>query len=100
MDDPAFAHIVDTEVKLALADWACRESTDYAPEQLKVRFAVESQSISQTLKGQLDLELPGGRTPAGVSTRIAQRLLALVATIWYNDQIRLNVRRSLTAHDH
>jgi hypothetical protein len=38
----------------------------------------------QTLKGQLDLEQHGGRTPAGVFTRVAQRLLALAAGIWHN----------------
>jgi hypothetical protein len=33
------------------------------------------------LKGQLDLELPGGRTIDGVTARIAQRLLALTKPI-------------------
>ena len=58
------------------------------------------ESINQTLKGQLDLELPGGRTPTGVCTRIAQRILALVAAIWHNDRVGLSIRRSLTAYDH
>lgn len=58
------------------------------------------ESINQTLKGQLDLELPGGRTPTGVCTRIAQRVLALTTAIWHNDQAGLNVRRSLIAYDH
>lgn len=40
------------------------------------------ESVNQTLKGQLDLERHGGRTPAGVFTRIAQRLLALTTAIW------------------
>jgi len=35
------------------------------------------ESVNDTLKGQLDLERHGGRTPAGLFTRIAQRLLAL-----------------------
>lgn len=35
------------------------------------------ESINDTLKGQLDLEAHGGRTIAGVSTRIAQRILAM-----------------------
>ena len=39
------------------------------------------ESINQTLKGQLDLERHQGRTPAGVCTRIAQRILALTAAI-------------------
>jgi Transposase DDE domain len=58
------------------------------------------ESVNDTLKGQLDLELPGGRTMSGVCVRIAQRILALVAAIWHNDQAGLRVRRSLTAYDH
>ena len=58
------------------------------------------ESINDTHKGQLDLELSGGRTTAGVCVRIAQRILALVAAIWHNDQAGLSVRRSLIAYDH
>jgi hypothetical protein len=58
------------------------------------------ESINDTLKGQLDLEAHGGRTIAGVCTRIAQRILALTAAIWHNDNLGLTVRRSLTAYDH
>ena len=63
------------------------------------------ESINQTLKGPLDLELPGGRTIPGVCARIAQRILAqhilaLTAAIWHNDQNGHTVRRSLLAHDH
>lgn len=58
------------------------------------------ESINQTLKGHLDLELPGARTKAGICTRIAQRVLALTAAIWHNDQIGAPVLRSLTAYDH
>ena len=58
------------------------------------------ESVNDTLKGQLDLELPGGRTPAGVCVRIAQRILALVAAIWHNDQAGAAVLRNLTAYDH
>ncbi|MEU5400178.1 IS982 family transposase [Streptomyces sp. NPDC005963] len=39
------------------------------------------ESVNQTLKGQLDLERHDGRTPAGVTVRILQRLLALTAAI-------------------
>ena len=42
------------------------------------------ESVNQTLKGQLDLEDHGARTPAGVFTRIAQRLLAMATGIWHN----------------
>jgi hypothetical protein len=58
------------------------------------------ESINDTLKGQLDLERHGGRTIAGVCTRIAQRVLALTAAIWHNDTLGLTIRRSLTAYDH
>ena len=34
------------------------------------------ESVIDTLKGQLGLEQHGGRTPAGVHTRVVQRLLA------------------------
>jgi hypothetical protein len=58
------------------------------------------ESVNDTLKGQLDLERHGGRTIAGVCTRIAQRLLALTAAIWHNDRLGLTIRRSLIAYDH
>jgi hypothetical protein len=58
------------------------------------------ESVNQTLKGQLDLEDHGGRTPAGVFTRIAQRLLTLAAGVWHNWTIGLTSKRSLTAYDH
>ena len=58
------------------------------------------ESINQTLKGQLDLERHGGRTPAGVIVRVLQRILALTAAIWHNDHTAAPVHRSLTAYDH
>lgn len=58
------------------------------------------ESVNQTLKGQLDLERHGGRTPAGVFTRIAQRLLALTTGIWHNWTTGATSKRSLTALDH
>ena len=58
------------------------------------------ESINDTFKGQLDLEAHGGRTVAGVCARIAQRVLALTAAIWHNDDLGLSIRRSLTAYDH
>ena len=58
------------------------------------------ESVNDTLKGQLDLELSGGRTTSGVCVRIAQRILALVAATWHNDQAGLSVRRSLIAYHH
>ncbi|WP_194908991.1 IS982 family transposase [Catenulispora rubra] len=58
------------------------------------------ESINQTLKGQLDLERHGGRTPAGVMVRVLQRILALTAAIWHNDHTDAPIHRSLTAFDH
>ena len=58
------------------------------------------ESIFDTLKGQLDLELHGGHTPGGVLIRVLQRLLALTAAIWHNDHTGQPVRRSLLAYDH
>lgn len=58
------------------------------------------ESVNDTLKGQLDLELHGGRTPQGVTARIAQRLLALTAAIWHNRNTSQPLTRSLIAYDH
>lgn len=58
------------------------------------------ESVNQSLKGQLDLERHGGRTPHGVFTRVAQRLLALAAGIWHNWSIGNPHKRSLIAYDH
>jgi hypothetical protein len=58
------------------------------------------ESINNTLKAQLDLERHGGRTIAGVASRVLQRILALTAAIWHNDQQGRPTLRSLTAYDH
>jgi hypothetical protein len=58
------------------------------------------ESVHDTLKGQLDLELHGGRSLTGVTTRVAQRLLALTAAIWHNRATGQPVTRSLIAYDH
>ncbi len=58
------------------------------------------ESINQTLKGQLDLERHGGRTPAGVTVRVLQRILALTTAIWHNGKTGAPIHRSLTAYDH
>jgi Transposase DDE domain len=58
------------------------------------------ESVYDSLKGQLGLERHGGRTPHGVFTRIAQRLLALAAAIWHNWATCAPDKRSLTAYDH
>ena len=58
------------------------------------------ESIINTAKSQLSLEHHGGRTPAGVMTRVAQRVLALAAAIWHNWATDAPVKRSLIAYDH
>jgi hypothetical protein len=58
------------------------------------------ESVNDPLKGQAGLERHGGRTPAGVCTRITQRLLAMAACIWHNWATAQPTKRSLTAYDH
>ena len=58
------------------------------------------ESVNDTFKGQLDLERHGGHTPGGVAVRILQRILALTAAIWHNDNTGQPVMRSLIAYDH
>lgn len=57
------------------------------------------ESTFDTLKDQLSLERHGGRTLAGLISRIARRLLALTAAILHNWQLG-NPGRRLTAYDH
>ena len=58
------------------------------------------EPVNWTLKGQLDLERHGGRTPAGIIARVLARIVALTAAIWHNDKTAQPVKRSLTAFDH
>ncbi len=58
------------------------------------------ESVIEALKGQRGLEQHGGRTPAGVHTRVAQRLVALAAVVWFNWQLGAEHKRSLVAYDH
>jgi hypothetical protein len=58
------------------------------------------ESVNWSLKGQLDLERHGGRTPEGIIARVLARILALTAAIWHNDRTGQPVKRSLTAFDH
>lgn len=57
------------------------------------------ESIIDTLKGQLSLERHGAHTMPGLLTRIAQRLLALAASLWHNWNTG-HPGRHLTAYDH
>ncbi|MEV0041164.1 IS982 family transposase, partial [Streptomyces sp. NPDC050804] len=58
------------------------------------------ESVNDTLKGQLDLERHGARTPAGVLARVGQRILALTTAIWHNRTTGQPITRSLIAYDH
>jgi hypothetical protein len=77
-----------------------RNRTPHPGEHLlkPVRQLVES--IYDTLKGQLDLELHGGRSIDGVGARIGQRILAMTAAIWHNRITGQPLTRSLIAYDH
>jgi hypothetical protein len=57
------------------------------------------EGIIDTLKDQLGLERHGAHTPQGLWVRIAQRLLALAAGIWFNWQLGVAHKRSLVAYD-
>jgi Transposase DDE domain len=59
------------------------------------------ESVNQTFKAQLDLERHGARKPAGVCTRVLQRILTLTAIIWFNETTNQpGPARSLTRYDH
>jgi hypothetical protein len=58
------------------------------------------EAIIDTLKDQLSLEGHGAHTIQGVWIRVAQRLLALAAGVWFNWQLEAPVKRSLVAYDH
>jgi Transposase DDE domain len=58
------------------------------------------ESVIDTLKDQLGLERHGGRTLGGVFVRVAQRLLALAAGVWFNWLLGQPDKRSLVAYDH
>jgi hypothetical protein len=58
------------------------------------------EAIIGMLKDQLGLERHRGRTRPGVHARVAQRLLALAAAVWFNWQLGAEPTRSLAAYDH
>lgn len=58
------------------------------------------EAIIDTLKDQCSLEQHGAHTIQGVWIRVAQRLLALAAGVWFNWQLNTPVKRSLVAYDH
>jgi hypothetical protein len=58
------------------------------------------EAIFDTLKDQLGLERHRAHTIQGLWIRVAQRLLALAAGVWWNWQLGAPVKRSLVAYDH
>ncbi|MEU6609484.1 hypothetical protein ABZ922_31260 [Streptomyces shenzhenensis] len=46
------------------------------------------EPVNNTLKHQLDHDHHGTRTPAGILTRIGQRIPAMTATNWHNHNNR------------
>jgi len=77
-----------------------RNRTPHPGEHLLKPVRQLIESVNDTLKGQLDLELHGGRSIDGVGARIGQRLLALTAAIWHNRATGQPITRSLIAYDH
>jgi hypothetical protein len=70
------------------------------PSRQPRRYPPAHRIDLNTAKSQLSLERHGARTPAGVMTRAAQRVLALAAAIWHNWATDAPVKRSLIAYDH
>jgi len=63
---------------------ALRNEQPRPGEQLLTPVRQLIESVSDTLKGQLDLEAHSGRTFEGVAARVAQRILAMATAIWHN----------------
>jgi hypothetical protein len=84
---------------LRTASGSCNRTSRPGEHLLKpIRQLIES--VHDTVKGQLDLELHGARSTDGVAARVAQRLLALTAAIWHNRATSQPLTRSLIAYDH
>lgn len=83
-----------TDLDLLLVPPARRDERTprYFPNWLRQRI----EAIIWTLKSQLGLERHNARVPAGLWTRIVQRLLALNDVIWHNWTIDAPVRIGTT----
>ena len=92
------AYFARDDLRLTLIRPARKDEKQPRPFPNWLRQRVEA--VIWTLKNQLGLERHGGRIPAGLWTRIIQRLLALNAAIWFNWLIGAPAKRSLTAYDH
>jgi hypothetical protein len=89
-----------TERELVLLRPVRKGEAKRAGQQLLKPLRQVVESVNWTLKGQLDLEQHGGRTPEGILARVLARVLALTAAIWHNDKTSQDVKRSLIAYDH
>lgn len=92
------AFLAERGVRLSRPSY--RNRTPRPGEELLKPIRQLIESLNDTLKGQLDLELHGARTATGVGARIAQRLLALTAAIWHNRATGQPITRSLINYDH
>jgi hypothetical protein len=92
------AYLTHRQVRLLRPSY--RNRTPHPAQHLLKPIRQLIESVNDTLKGQLDLELHGGRSIDGVTARVAQRLLAMTAAIWHNRATGQPVTRSLTAYDH
>ena len=92
------AFLADRAVRLLRPSY--RNRIPRPGEQLLKPIRQLIESVNDTLKGQLDLELHGGRSIDGVGARVGQRLLALTAAIWHNRATGQPLTRSLIAYDH
>ena len=88
--------LADLELAIVRPARADEPDPQVFPNWLRQRV----EAIIWTLKHQLGLDHPGGRVPAGLWTRVVQRLLALNAAIWFNWQLGTPTKRSLIAYDH
>jgi len=87
-----------TELGITLIRPDRRDETRRFGNLALIRQRIES--IINTTKRQLSLEQHGGRTAAGVTARVAQRVLALAAAIWHNWACDAPVKHSLIHYDH
>ena len=92
------AFLAERQVRLLRPSYRNRAPRPGTALLAPIRQLIES--VYDTLKGQLDLELHSGRSRTGVTARIDQRLLALTAAIWHNRATGQPVTRSLIAYDH
>jgi NAD(P)-dependent dehydrogenase (short-subunit alcohol dehydrogenase family) len=87
-----FEDRVTSELKMSLVR---PDRRDEAPRHGSIGWIRQwIESVNDTLKGQLDLERHGGRTPEGTYARVAQRLLATFG----RDRLPRQFREALHSH--